>query len=333
MSTGKRDDAEHFQPLLISSHCAGGHDGYVGAFGYESWFVSARDPVSPRALWIRHTRHRPRQGPESAALWCTVVDRDLGQRPAVIKQVFSAFPAEASAGACQFRGRAAMGGRSARWDLAITAEQPPLRPLRPPVLYRAPLPRTKLEAVVPDGQVTGMLEVNGRAVSVSGWRGTAGHNWGSEHADSWVWLHAAGFGPAPEAWLELVLARIKVGPARSPWTAMGALSLSGERIALGGLGRRSRVDARPGHLAADVYAPGTRLRVSVTLAEDDRAAVAYADPRGGTRTVTHAALASVELIMRRPGNPELTLSTGHAAYEYGARQPVPGIVPQSLPDG
>ena len=80
---------------------------------------------------------------------------------------------------------------------------------------------------------------------MTGWRGTVGHNWGSEHADSWVWLHAAGFGNAPEAWLELVLARIRVGPARSPWTAMGALGLGGERIVLGGLGRRPRVAAGP----------------------------------------------------------------------------------------
>jgi hypothetical protein len=251
----------------------------------------------------------------------------------VIKQVFSAFLPETAAGPGQFRGQATMGEHSAHWDLAITSQQPPLRPLRPPVLYRAPLPRTKLAAVVPDGQVTGMLQVDGREVSVSGWRGTVGHNWGSEHADSWVWLHAADFGAAPEAWLELVLARIRVGPARSPWTAMGALGLSGERITLGGLGRRSGVDARPGHLAADVYAPGTRLRLSVALAEDDRVAVAYADPRGGTRTVTHAALASVELIMQRPGNRELTLTSSRAAYEYGARQPVPGIVPESLPEG
>jgi len=71
----------------------------------------------------------------------------------------------------------------------------------------------------------------------------------------------------------------------------------------------------------------------VTLAEDDRAAVAYADPRGETRTVTHAALASLELTMRRPGNRELTLSSTHAAYEYGAREPIPGIVPLSLPEG
>ena len=65
-----------------------------------------------------------------------------------------------------------------------------------------------------------------------------------------MWLHAAGFGAAPEAWLELVLARIRVGPARSPWTAMGALGLGGERIPLGGLGRRPRVAAASGRLTA-----------------------------------------------------------------------------------
>src|SRR5580704_802984 len=242
----------------------------MGACGYESWFVSAGDPVSPQALWIRHTRHRPRQGPESFALWCAVIDPDPGQPPAMVKQVFSAFPPGAAGGPGRFRGQAALGQRTARWDLAITGGQPPLRPLRPPILYRAPLPRTKLEATVPDGQVTGMLDIGGREVSVSGWRGTAGHNWGSEHADSWVWLHAADFVTVPQAWLDLVLARIRVGPARSPWTAMGALCLGGERILLGGLGRRPRADARPGRLTASIPSPGARLQLSVTT--DDYAA-------------------------------------------------------------
>jgi len=305
----------------------------MGAGGYESWFVSARDPVSPRALWIRHTRHRPHQGPESAALWCTVIDPDLGKPPAVIKQVFSAFPPDAAAGPGQFRGQAALGQRSARWELAVTGGQPPLRPLRPPVLYRAPLPRTKLEATVPDGQVTGMLDIDGSNIGVSGWRGTVGHNWGSEHADSWVWLHAAGFATAPEAWLDLVLAKIKVGPARSPWTAMGALSLGNERILLGGLGRRLRVDARPGRLTAGIPAPRARLQLSVTTDDAAAVAVAYTDPRGGTRAVRHAALACVELTLYRTSDRELTLSSGRGAYEYGTRQGTPGIVPQPLPEG
>jgi hypothetical protein len=309
------------------------HDGQVSAGGYESWFVSARDPASPRALWIRRTRHRPGPGPESVALWCTVVDRELGPRPVVVKQVFRAFPPDAVAGPGQFQGQAAAAGQTVRWSLAIAGGTPPLRPLRPPALYRAPLPRTKLEVPVPDGLVTGLLEVDGHRVGVSGWRGTVGHNWGSEHADRWVWLHAADFGGAPEAWLELVLARIRVGPARSPWTAMGALGLGGERIPLGGLGRRPRVDAAPGRLTAEVPAPGARVTLSVTTADDDAVAVPYADPRGGTRAVRHAALAAVELTVRRRGQAELTLATGRGAYEYGTAQGLPGVELQPLPEG
>ena len=264
-------------------------------------------------------------------MWCTVLDPD--QPPSTIKQVFTAFPPDAAAAPGHFRGRAAVGEKTTRWDLAIASEQPPLRPLRPPALYRAPVPRTKLEATVPDGQVTGLLEVDGREVSVSGWRGTVGHNWGSEHADSWVWLHAADFGGAPDAWLELVLARIKVGPARSPWTSMGALSVDGDRFPLGGLGRRPTVDARPDRLTASIPSPGARLQLSVTTNDDATVAVPYLDPRGGTRTVTHAALASVELTWQRAGAREVSLSSSRGAYEYGTRQEMPGITPQPLPEG
>ncbi len=91
----------------------------MSAGGYESWFLSARDPASRRALWIRHTRHRPVQGPESVALWCTVADPDLGRPPGTVKQVFTAFPPDAAAGPGQFRGKAVIGQQTARWDLAI----------------------------------------------------------------------------------------------------------------------------------------------------------------------------------------------------------------------
>jgi hypothetical protein len=305
----------------------------MGAGGYESWFVSARDPASPRALWIRRTRHRPRHGTESVALWCTVADRGLSPRPVVVKQVFGSFPADVVAGPGQFQGQAAMGARTARWSLSIAGGPPPLRPLRPEALYHAPLPRTKLEVSVPDGLVTGLLDVDGHRVELSAWRGTVGHNWGSEHADCWVWLHAAGFSTAEQAWLDLVLARIKVGPARSPWTAMGAFSLGGEPVPLGGLGRRPQVDARPGQLTAVVPGPRTRARIWVTTADDDAVAVPYADPRGGTRAVRHAALAQVELTVHRQGEHEVTLSTSRGAYEYGTSQGLPGIELEPLPAG
>jgi hypothetical protein len=341
--------------------------------GYESWFLSARDPASRRALWIRHTRHGPRTGRPTAALWCTVVDGDADERPATVKQVFGNFPAGTVAEPGEFVGSAEMGDLAARWDLAVTGSPSPLRPLRPALLYRAPLPRTKLEANVPDGQVSGVLEIGppetrapepgapeispresrasesrasesgaaesgapqngGRRIDVSGWRATVGHNWGAEHADSWVWLHAAGFATAPDGWLELVLARIRIGPARSPWTAMGALSLGGEPIPLGGLGRRPTVDAHPGRLTASIPSPRARIELSVTAPADTAVAVPYADPSGGTRAVSHAALAAIDMTMRRRGDRELTLSSTCVAYEYGDSQGLPGIVPQPLPAG
>jgi hypothetical protein len=37
--------------------------------------------------------------------------------------------------------------------------------------------------------------------------------------------------------------------------------------------------------------------------------------------------------MRRPGHGGLTLSSRRGAYEYGTREPMPGITPRPLPEG
>jgi hypothetical protein len=73
--------------------------------------------------------------------------------------------------------------------------------------------------------------------------------------------------------------------------------------------------------------------VTVTASDDDAVAVTYADPPGGTRAVTHAALATVELAWRDRGGSELALSGDGGAYEYGTRHVMPGITPRPLPEG
>lgn len=302
----------------------------MAAWGYESWFVSARDPAGQRGLWIRHTRHRPRHGQPSAALWCTVARPGLSEPLVVIKQVFTAMPAGAAAGPDRFVGEAAMSGQAASWDLTVTDGGQPLRHLRPAALYRAPLPRTKLEAAVPHGVVSGAMQVSGSPMTVSGWRGTVGHNWGSEHADSWAWLHADGFGGRPGDWLELVLARVRAGRALLPWTAFGALSLDGERLPLGGLGRAATVSAGPARLAATLPARGGRLKLTVTADPGEAAVLTYADPAGGTRVVSHSALAGAVLTLRRPGG-NRDLAADLCAYEYGTAHAAPGTEPRPLP--
>jgi hypothetical protein len=227
----------------------------------------------------------------------------------------------------------------AAWDLTVTGAGTPLRHLRPRVLYRAPVPRTKLEAPVPDGHVSGRLTADGRALEVVGWRATVGHNWGSEHAERWAWLHAAGFEDEPDAWLDLALARVRVGGALLPCVANGAVALFGERLRLGGLGHVPgvRVAALPGHLEAIVPGDRVEVRVAVTADLDQVAGFRYAgvgaDPVAGEREVLHAGLAAVRLRARRSGRRSAELySPAGGAYELGSRAFTHRVPLQPYPD-
>ena len=42
---------------------------------------------------------------------------------------------------------------------------------------------------MPAARFDGSLRVDGRTIAVDGWRGVIGHNWGSQHAERWIWLH------------------------------------------------------------------------------------------------------------------------------------------------
>jgi hypothetical protein len=306
---------------------------------YESWFLSARDVEPgrpPRAMWIRHTTHRAPGAPAATgALWCTVFDPGAGA-PAAVKQALPGPPDGADAAG--FRGEARARGRMAVWDLALSGAGPPLRHLRPGALYRLPFPRTKLEAPVPDGIASGHLVFDGAEVDVVGWRATVGHNWGAEHAERWVWLHAAGFEDEPDAWLELAVARVRVGGALTPWIANGAVSFGGRRFRLGGLGHITgvRVIAGPGRLEAVV--PGERVTIRVAAHADLEQTVGFryegvtGDPLRGEREVLHAGLAQVRLGIRRTGRSsgELFTKCG-GAYELGGREFTGGVPLQPYP--
>lgn len=308
---------------------------------YESWFLSARDAEPgrpPRALWIRHTRHRYADAEaESGALWCTVFDPAAGGGPAAVKESVTRLDGGTECGVDTFRGGARARGRMAEWNLSVTgggvAE---LRHLRPAVLYRAPIPRTKLVAPVPDGVVSGRVVLDAAVVDVMSWRATVGHNWGREHAEKWVWLHAAGFPDAPEAWLELAFARVRVGGALTPWIANGAVSLGGRRFRLGGFGHIPgvRVVAAPGRLEAIVPGRGIEVRIAADADLDQTVGFTYAGTvRGDDRTVLHAGIAGVRLGVRRPGRSSAELATaGGGAYELGGRELEGGVPLQPYGD-
>jgi hypothetical protein len=297
---------------------------------YESYYLRAVDPDAPRGAWIRNTVLRRSGAAPAGSLWCTVWDAAAGP-PVAVKET----PALAVAGdwleiagarfgPAAVSGRASAGPLSAAWDLTVTDAAPPLRHLPHPGLYRAPLPRTKLESPAPAARLSGTVEANGRRLELDGWPGMIGHNWGAQHAERWLWLHGIGFEGAPDAWLDVAIGRVRIGRATTPWVANGALHVGGRRHVLGGLRTRAEVDARPG--AATVTLGDVRIRVSAPL--DQTIAWVYADPPGGEHHSANCSIAAIEVELggRR-------LATAHGGvYELGMREHDHGLRVAPFPD-
>ena len=143
------------------------------------------------------------------------------------------------------------------WELTLEGAEEPLFHLPRGWMYRARLPRTKLLSPAPAARFSGRLSVDGREIPVDGWRGMAGHNWGAQHAERWIWLHGI---TADGDWLDAAIGRVKLGPATTPWVGNGALSIAGDRYAL----RRAKVTEAPGPLhvrAVRERRAGARQRV------------------------------------------------------------------------
>jgi hypothetical protein len=267
---------------------------------YESVYSVLASPDGRQALWTRTTvRKRPGEQP-TGALWTTWTS-DTEVRAAKLDSLPAApgghgiTVGDATQGEAGTRGSIDLPSLHATWDVTFTSDQAPLEHLRPAWLYRAPLPRTKPTSPLPDLRVAGSLEIDGQPVDLTGWTGMLGHNWGSEHAARWIWLRAAGLGDDGSGWLDAVLARVRVGPVLTPWTAFGSLSLDGTRRPLGGFGSRAtRVElGTDGAVGAVVTMSGV-----VTTVHVDRARTVgwpYADPTGGEHEVVNCSVAEVSV--------------------------------------
>jgi hypothetical protein len=307
---------------------------------YESFFVRAVDPEQPRAAWIRYTVHKRPDVEPVGSLWCTLFDAEQ-DRPIAVKETRPGPQATdwitigaATLGPGHAHGSASGQGREAAWELETAGAEPPLRHLPREWLYRAPLPRTKLESPLPDATVSGWVEAGGRHVAVQGWRGMVGHNWGRAHAERWIWLHATAFADAPGTWLELVLARLRLAGRRTPWVANGALALDGRRLRLGGLRHVRSIDVRETPTEAEVALAGPGgVRVHAAVRSPQTVGWVYADPSGGAHQVAHGSIAALTLRVERPGHPPLELATDHgAAYELGAREALRGVAVEPFGD-
>jgi hypothetical protein len=174
-----------------------------------------------------------------------------------------------------------------------------------------------------------------QTVEIDGWPGMVGHNWGTEHAERWIWVHAAGFPDAPGVWFDVTIGRIRVGRAVLPWIANGALQLERRLYRLGGPAaiRTTAVRETPTRCAFALRGRGVAVRGEVGAREDLAVAWRYSDPGGGEHKTTNCSVASLALTVRPEAGEERILRIGAgAAYELGAREDPPGIPLQPFPD-
>jgi hypothetical protein len=325
---------------------------------YESFYLKACRPDGGRGIWIRHTVHKRPGAEATGSIWFTVFDREAdGPRATKLTVPASGLSvpedgwiriADAeigpglAEGALDAEAPAGAGGASAisraSWSLRFEGDRRPCHYLPAAWLYEAPLPRTKFVAPFPTAVFDGTLEVDGESIDIAGWPGMIGHNWGTEHAERWIWLEAAGLAGSPDTWFDAGAARVKLGRRTSPWVPSGFLSLEGVRHRLGGLGqvRSSRIEETP--TGCTFLLPGKDIVVHGRVEAPREAFVGwiYADPnpKGGEHHTVNCSVADMELTVEQPGRPARTLNLpGGAAYELGMRETDHGIPIQPFPDG
>jgi len=312
---------------------------------YESFYIKACRPGGGQGIWIRHTVHkRPGEGPK-ASVWFTFFDADAAGPRATKLTVPSAQltsppgswirVAEAEIGPGSAAGAIETEALSASWQLDFDGDADPCRYLPADWLYEAPVPRTKFEAPFPDARFKGSVRIDGEEIEVADWPGMIGHNWGTEHAERWVWLEGTGFGD-DGTYFDAGAARIKLGPVRSPWIAAGMLVLDGEAHRLGGFGKIRSAKVSETSTSCEFVLPGKDLEVRGWIAAPAKDFVGwvYADPKGPEHNVVNCSIADLELMIERKGHSTRRLSlAGGGAYEFGMRETDHGIPIQPYPDG
>ena len=317
----------------------------AGTAHYESFYLKAASPEGGRGAWIRYTVHQRPGAEPTASLWLTYFDA-TADAPRAGKATVDGGGLSAPDGSFIAIGRATMSpGRAqgeiaaptleASWDLSFAEGAAPLRHLAYDRLYRARLPRTKFEAPYPATTFEGELVLDGERVRIAGWPGMVGHNWGTEHAETWVWIQGSSLGGREGDYVDIAAGRVKLGPWTSPWVANGRIVLDGEPRRLGGLDRVYGTEVRAEPTGCEFTFPGkdVSIRGRVGARKKDFVAWRYADPKGPEHETLNCSIADLKLAVERPRHRAATIElVGGAAYEFGSRGLDHGIPLQPYPD-
>ena len=311
---------------------------------YESFYLRASHPTEPLGIWIRHTVHKAPGGHATGSVWFTLFEADGPQASKVtVGEDQLSVPdggyirvGEAEIAPGHAAGSVASDRLSPSWDLTFEDGAPAFRHLARGWMYTAPVPRTKTLSPHPSTTFSGTVSVGDRSISVDGWRGMVGHNWGAEHAERWIWTNGMGFDGHPDAYLDAAIGRIKLGRLTTPWIGNGVLFVDGSLHRLGGPGRVRATVVRETAQGAQIALPGKGVRVTGRVGAELSRFVGweYADPDGDGHEVVNCSIASMTLTVERDERPPIELHTEHGAtFELGMRESSHGVPLQPFRDG
>jgi hypothetical protein len=265
-------------------------------------------------------------------LWAIFFDGETGQHVAVKTEVplsqcvfrtseFFVKAGNARLGRGRLIGTAASRGHAIEWDLRFHGDAKPLL-LLPLELYDSEFLRAKGLVGLPMAVYHGSLTVDGKTIDVADWVGSQNHNWGTQHTDHYAWGQVAGFDTAPESFLEVVTARIRLGADWSPFVTTLVLRHAGREFALSGL------DPAVHHTGIFEYfrwsfcseSDAARIEGTISAPREAFVALTYHNPTGGTKHCLNSKIAACELRLTRKQDDTSAqtevLSTSHrAAFE------------------
>ena len=301
---------------------------------YESFFLRANHPSLPLAFWIRYTIFSPQGHPEKAIgeLWAVYFDGENGLNTAVKKEVpfnqcsFSSITLDAKIGDALLNTGKLTGGASThnheiKWELTYSGNSKPLF-LLPLKMYSAGFPKAKSVVLLPLAKFSGILVVDDKSINVENWIGSQNHNWGSKHTDLYAWAQVAGFDNSPGSFLEVAMAKVKIGPLWTPNMTPIVLRHKGEEYALNSMAQTLKARGHFTYFDWQFSSENNVVSLAGRITGDRNQFVGlnYYNPPGGNKHCLNSKIASCNLrITYKQGSGKGTselLSTEHrAAFE------------------
>ncbi len=303
----------------------------------ESYFLKLNEPGGLRALWLKATILAGAGRQPVAEAWSIAFDREAGHvaGKAVVPFGEASFSrtgldvrvAGIEIGAGRSRGQITQGSDRIEWDLEFDASGEPMVHYPSPSMYQGPLPSQKVVTPYPDTVFSGSYRVNGRAVSVTNWRGMQGHNWGKRHTELYAWGHVNQWENAEDLVLEGATGRLKLGPILAPPLTMVCVWNAGKKYQFNDVRNLLRNTGVLTTRSWRFEAENAEARVHGELAADtdEMVGLHYENPNGEMTYCLNSKIAWALLVLEPKSGPRVQATSNAAALEIGTKDPKHGV--------